>query len=164
MARDLILVLLVLAGALGGSQVPRFVQEYEQRLGGAQQEDAREMAQFEALAGTQGLHLDAYLGRLSGSPDPAIRATGVTVAGLRLRLAELDRQVRLLRTAGWLGRPFVVLINGDRDLLHGTWRTFRFGLTVDPAFAAIGILMAYLAHRATGALTRSAWRKVRRRA
>ena len=160
-ARDLVLVLFVLAGAVGGSQVPRFTQEYEQRLGGAQQEAARQLAQFEALAGGQGLGFETYLGRLRGSGDAAVRATGGVVANLRQRLADLDEEVLRLRDAGWLARPVVILLHADPDLLRGAWRTFRFSVSLDPAFGGIGIVLGYAAQLGVAAIARLAWRRAR---
>ena len=52
--RDTTLVVLALLGAIALSQVPRFVQEYEQRLGGALQEARRQLGQYEILGAKRG--------------------------------------------------------------------------------------------------------------
>ena len=161
LARDLVLVLIVLAGAVGGSQVPRFTQEYVQRLGGAQQEAGRQLMQFETLAGGQNLAFEAYLDRLRRNGDLAVRGTGAVIADLRRHLNDLDEEARRLRAASWLARPVVMLAHGNSDLLRGTWQNFHFSFTLDPAFGVIGVALAYLARLGIGTLGMRSWRKVR---
>ena len=81
---DLTLAAAVLIGAIGGSQVPRFVQEYEQRLGGAFQEASRQLAEYRRVADESRLPFPAYVQRLTTSPDavgrrrragPSLRST-----------------------------------------------------------------------------------------
>ena len=63
--QELTLVVAILAGAIGGSQVPRFVQEYEQRLGGASQEAGRQLAAYRRVAEAAGQPFADYLRRLT---------------------------------------------------------------------------------------------------
>jgi len=52
--QELTLIVAILAGTMEGSQVPRFVQEYEQRLGGASQEADRQLAEYRRIAEAAG--------------------------------------------------------------------------------------------------------------
>jgi Protein of unknown function (DUF2937) len=142
--RDLLLVLLVGAGAVGGSQLPSFVQQYEQRLGGARQEATRQLERFRLLASGQGLDLDSYAARLAANPDSLVVRTGEAVVELRRRVAVLDRHAQELAAAAWLRRPLVVLAAADHELLEGTWRTFRPTLALDPTFGAVGAIGGWL--------------------
>jgi Protein of unknown function (DUF2937) len=93
---DLTLAAAVLIGAIGGSQVPRFVQEYEQRLGGAFQEASRQLAEYRRVADESRLPFPAYIQRLTTSPDASVAATGRAVAAVGARTADLDAQVQAL--------------------------------------------------------------------
>ena len=73
---DLTLIIAILVGAIGGSQIPRFVQEYEQRLGGALQELTRQLAEYRRVADTAGLSFADYLDRLRSSTDLSVPALG----------------------------------------------------------------------------------------
>jgi Protein of unknown function (DUF2937) len=146
--RDLTLALLVLAGAVGGSQVPRFVQEYEQRLGGALQEATRQLEGFRAAAAGAGLDFAAYLERLRASGDPALAGTGAAIGASEGRAAALAAQARALERAPRLAKPLVLLRHHDRELLVAAWARFGWTLTLDPGFAALGALAGWLANAA----------------
>ena len=153
--RDLFLVVLVLAGAVLGSQVPRIVQEYEQRLGGAKQEAARQLDAFRALAAREDLPFDRYLARLLESPDAPTADIGRTMAEMQRRTAGLEAQASMIETAPRLLKPLFVLRHYDPDLLRATWDKYEATLTLDPAFAALGALLAW-------ALNALAWAPFRR--
>ena len=142
--RDLFLVVMVLAGVVLGSQVPRIVQEYEQRLGGARQESSRQLDAFRALAAREGLPFDRYLARLLESPDAPTADIGRTVAEMQRRSAGLERQAELIGNAARLLKPLFVLRHYDPDLLRATWDKYESTLTLDPAFAGIGALLGWL--------------------
>jgi hypothetical protein len=142
--RDATLVILTLAGAIVFSQAPRFVQEYEQRLGGALQEARRQLAEHELLASREGLSLDAFVHRLAASPDRAVAGIGRLIGEQAERVASLGRQARALEAAGHLAKPLVLLRRHDRELLAATWAKYRYTLTLDPGFAAAGALLGLL--------------------
>ena len=152
--RDLTLIVLVLGGALGGSQVPRFVQEYEQRLGGAFQEAGRQLGEYRRVAEANGLSFADYLDRLTGSADPSVAATGRAIAAATGRLADLESQVAALRGSPRLLRPLVLMRRHDPELLRATWGRFEATLTLDPAFAALGALLGWLLTALGSALPR----------
>jgi hypothetical protein len=83
--QELTLIVAILAGTIGGSQVPRFVQEYEQRLGGASQEADRQLAEYRRIAEATGQPFADYLRQLSGNEDPSVAATGRTITASEAR-------------------------------------------------------------------------------
>ena len=140
---DLTLAAAVLIGAIGGSQVPRFVQEYEQRLGGAFQEASRQLAEYRRVADESRLPFPAYVQRLTTSPDMSVAATGRAVAAVDTRTADLGAQVQALERAPRIVKPFILLRDHDRDLLRATWERFEATLTLEPSFAAVGALLGW---------------------
>jgi hypothetical protein len=143
-ARDATLVTLTLAGAVVLSQAPRFVQEYEQRLGGALQEARRQLAEHERLAAREGLALDAFAHRLAASPDRSVAGIGALLGDQSERAASLGRQAQALDAAGHLAKPLVLLRRHDPELLAAAWAKYRYTLTLDPGFAALGALLGLL--------------------
>lgn len=138
--RDLTLVLFVLAGTIGMSQVPRFVQEYEQRLGGALQEARRQLAEFERLATREGLTLDAFAQALGTNQASAVAGLGRSIQAQAARTHALAAQAEALERAGRFRKPLLLLRHHDRDLLAATWAKYALTLTLDPGFAALGAL------------------------
>jgi hypothetical protein len=138
--RDLTLLIFVLGGAIGFSQVPRFVQEYEQRLGGAVQEAERQLARYDELAQSEGLPLDEFGRRLAASADPAVAGMGRVVAEQAERVRDLTRQAAALGSVSRFRKPLVLLRDHDAALLAATWAKYEYTLTLDVGFAALGAL------------------------
>jgi hypothetical protein len=136
--RDLTLVALVLAGAIGFSQVPRFVQEYEQRLGGALQEAQRQLDRYETLARQEGLALEGLAQRFAANADSAVAGIGRIVREQTARRDDLRVQAQALAEAGRLAKPIVLLRRHDPEILAAAWAKFAYTLTLDPGFAALG--------------------------
>jgi hypothetical protein len=146
--RDVTLVVLTLLGAIGFSQVPRFVQEYEQRLGGALQEARRQLAQYESLARNEGLPLEAFWQRLGASSDRSVAAVGRSIGVQAERAASLGAQAEALEDAGRFMKPLVLLRRHDPELVAATWAKYEYTLTLDIGFAAAGAFLGLLVNAA----------------
>jgi hypothetical protein len=137
------IILAVLVG-FAVSQVPRFIQEYEQRLGGALQEATRQLDEFRHNAEAAGLSFNEYVGRHLDSPDTALRATGKSIQNSVVRVADLREQSQHLADASKLTKPLVLARTYDRTLLRATWDRFGLTATFDPAYGAAGLLLGWL--------------------
>jgi hypothetical protein len=126
------------------AQVPRFIQEYEQRLGGALQEATRQLDEFRRNAEAAGLSFNEYQARHLDSPDTALRATGRTIQGSVARVADLREQLQRLADATKFVKPVVLARTYDASLLGATWQLFAVTATFDPAFGAIGLAIGWL--------------------
>lgn len=144
MLHEVTAIILVLAVGFALSQLPRFVQEYEQRLGGTLQEASRELEAFRTNAETAGLPFNEYVRRHLDSPDPAIQATGRTIRDLVVRVAELRGRAEALAAASKFTKPVVLAQTYDPGLARATWKQFVITATFDPAFGAIGIVLGWL--------------------
>jgi hypothetical protein len=140
--RGLAFLVALVVGSLAGSQVPRFIQEYEQRLGGALQEAQRQQEDFRRIAEAHGLSFEEYVERLRRTPDVAVRQTAAVIERTARRLLWLDEQARALARAPRLLKPVALLRWRDSALLQATWERFVVGFTLDPAFGGIGALIA----------------------
>ena len=144
--RDLVFLVFVLGGAVGGSQVPMFVDAYTQRLGGALDEARATLASFERAAASAGLGFDDYRRRLNASEDIAFRKTGEAVDRLAERVAILDRLERDLAEAGHWERPLVVARSHDRVILERAYQQWSPSLGLDLRWGAVGLGLGWLVH------------------
>jgi hypothetical protein len=138
MLRDLCLILVVILGLTGGSQVSAFVDAYAQRLGGAVDELDRQVAAHRSEAAAQNLTLEAYLERHRINADPAIQGSGRRLTAMVERLAVLRAARAELEAAGPWTRPVVALRHSDSDILANAYAEWRPGLTIDPRWGAVG--------------------------
>lgn len=146
--RDLVFLAFVLSGALVGSQVPAFVDAYTQRLGGALDEARSTLASFERAAASAELTFDDYRRRLLESQDVAVRKTGEAVERLAARVVMLTVLKRDLAAAGPWTRPWVVARSHDRPILERAYEQWSPGLTLDPRWGALGLMLGWLLHAA----------------
>jgi hypothetical protein len=78
------------------AQLPEYVQQYRQRLGGAIDELSAIVARFDAEASAQGLSESAGISRLEANSDPLAKARGKDVEDMVIRLARLKRAAAAL--------------------------------------------------------------------
>ncbi len=142
--RELTAIALAVLVGFAVSQVPRFIQEYEQRLGGSLQEASRQLDEFRRNAEASGLSFNEYVGRHLDGPDAALRATGRTIQGSVFRVADLREQVQHLADASKFAKPVVLARNYDTSLARATWERFQVTATFDPAFGVIGLVLGWL--------------------
>ena len=114
-----------LLGAVLGSQLPEFAQQYRQRLGGALDELRPIVERFDAEARSEGLDRPAALQRLADNPDLLARRRAEAAAEAARRADRLADQQRRMGDAGSFGRIAVLLGEPDPTLWGGTIRTFE---------------------------------------
>jgi hypothetical protein len=137
--RDILLIGFALAGLLAASQIPGFVQEYEQRLGGARDEITRLLAEFSAIGEKSGKDLASYAALLVENNDPSISATGREIVALSEREISIAGHVEVLAASSRFMKPVVLARDGDLEVIGATWKTYHYTLTLDPEFGAIGL-------------------------
>ncbi|MBV8167290.1 MAG: DUF2937 family protein, partial [Alphaproteobacteria bacterium] len=102
---ELTAIALAIVLAVAASQLPRFVQEYEQRLGGALQEAQRTLDELRDQATALGLDFDAFVARLATNPDPAAAAMATAAHHVAERVAALQAEAATLAGASRLAKP-----------------------------------------------------------
>ncbi|GGH30604.1 hypothetical protein GCM10007036_41310 [Alsobacter metallidurans] len=135
-----------LLGAVAGSQIPEFGQQYRQRLGGAIDELQGALSRFDADARAVQLARPDAIARLQGNPDSLAQARGKDLAFTEQRLAALERQRERMRDAGPFGRVAVLARDSDTLVMRGAFQAFEpaVPVTLEGAVAAgLGFLAAY---------------------
>lgn len=128
------------------SQVPEFMQQYRQRLGGAIDELGRVVAQFDAETRAQSLSRDAGIARLRGNADPLAQARGVDIEAAIERRHRLEAQQSDFESAGPVSRFWVFAERLDPDLAGRTYAIFQPAVPVSSsgfAAGACGLVLGY---------------------
>lgn len=156
---------LALGGGVAASQLPEFSQQYRQRIGGAIEELARVVAEFDADAGESGLTREQALELHARSSEPLFRSRGESMQQTIERYQTLLRQRSDFEARPPLLQP-LVLADSDPVTLAGTWRDFRPAVPVTAAgfaWGAAGCALAALLAGAIGAFLKWSWRRTVRR-
>jgi hypothetical protein len=136
---------LCVIGAVGCAQLPEFMQQYLQRLGGHLDEARRLLESFTKVARESGLSLSDYIARLLANQDVAVVKTGAVIRDLAARVDELAAAESALRGATVWTRPWVWMQHLDGGIASGTWQVFRPAVptTLEGlVYAGIGVVLA----------------------
>ena len=117
--------LLCVLGAVLFAQVPEFIQQYLQRLGGHLDEARRQLEQLKDAAAQSGLTLDQLVATASANADPAVARLGGVVHGAAARVDSLASADEAIRHASAIARPFVFVRHLDPGIAHATLAIFR---------------------------------------
>ena len=121
-------------GALACAQLPEFIQQYLQRLGGHIDEAKRALRTVADGVAFQGL-------------DPAGRAAAL--AAHETRVAALQSARDAIAAAGPLEKPFALVRHLDPDIAAGAWSAFKPAVPLDPlglAYALAGLVGGWLVY------------------
>ena len=112
-------------GAVVFSQIPEFMQQYLQRLGGHLDEARRQLLQFQQTAAQSSLTLDRLIGQTSMNADPAVAKLSGVMTEAITRVDTLAAAQSAMQSASLWTRPFVFLRHVDPAIARGTWAIFK---------------------------------------
>lgn len=116
---------LCVLGTIAFAQMPEFMQQYLQRLGGHLDEARRQLSQFHNAAEQSGLTLDRLIIQTETNADAAVAKLGGVMTGAIERVEELESAQYAITSATVFERPFVFLQNVDADIARATWQIFK---------------------------------------
>jgi Protein of unknown function (DUF2937) len=116
---------LCLFGAVAFCQLPEFIQQYLQRLGGHLDEARRQLAIFAHTASQSQLTLPQFIERTTANPDTAVSRLGGVMQGALDRVTELSAAETALRNASIWEKPFVFFANLDRSIASATHAVYQ---------------------------------------
>jgi DUF2937 family protein len=117
--------LLCVFGAVAFSQIPEFMQQYLQRLGGHVDEARRQLVQFQQAAEQSGLTLQGFISKTAVNSDSAIAKLGGVMSQAVTRVDSLETAQNALQNASLWSRPFVFLRHMDASIARATWAIFK---------------------------------------
>ena len=123
-------LLIGLLPALLFSQVPEFMQQYHQRIGGAVDELERIVRHFDEDSQRSGYDRHGALGLMARNPERLIRDQTVRMEENIVRLARLRKQQQTFRDGSLLVRFASFVTDADSELRAATWVAFQPGLSL----------------------------------
>lgn len=128
-------------------QLPEFIQQYLQRLGGRLDEARRQVAEFEAVARSSNLTLFQFIDRASRNDDFAVAKLGGVMRGSVERVNELSAAEDALRAASLWEKPFVFFRHLDPSIASATLDVYRPAVptTMEGAVYALAGMITFLA-------------------
>jgi hypothetical protein len=136
--------IVAVVGAVGGSQLPGFIQHYTQRLGGHVAEAEHNLRGWQAIADEASVDLSGLVRTYLGSPDPEVVATGQKCAADMVRVEELRAALAALQDASVWGRPVTFLKHLDLGIADATLASFSPNVPLDAeglVYALFGLLL-----------------------
>ena len=112
--------LLCVLGAITFAQLPEFIQQYRQRLGGHLDEARRQLAEFESVALRAKLTLPQFIERTAANTDTAVARLGTLMRDTAMRVDELTAAETALRHATPWSKPFIFFAHVDPSIARAT--------------------------------------------
>ena len=134
-------------GAIIFFQIPTFIIQYKQRLGGHVDELARLTAQYKSTAANYGKTVEEYIGLLLNSGIDEIKSTGELMTGHMNRFNELSQALHNLSEASGITKLFVFFKSIDLDIFRGTYKDFVPGISFNLesiVYCIVGIIFFML--------------------
>ena len=122
------------------TQVPEFVEQYRQRLGGAIDELAANVARFDSDSAQAGLTESGGIDRLRGNADPLVKERGEQMQDDVDRLQSLRDTQDLFRSEGPVARLFTFVTHYDQRVARGAYRDFEPAVPTSPEAFVLGLL------------------------
>ena len=155
--------LLCVVGAALFSQLPEFIQQYLQRLGGHLDEAQRQLDQFRNVAAHANLTLGQFIAQTKGSAEPTVAQLGQVVQATVSRVHDLSAAETSIRDASMFMRPLEFLRHVDFSIARATWAMFKPAVPTTfegLGYAAVGVVCALLFyHGAVRYPVRRAWQR-----
>ena len=136
--RRIALFIALLCG-LALTQLPEFIEQYRQRLGGAINELAAVIARFDSDSAQHGLTQSGGIDRLHASPDKFVRERGDEIQDDVARLASLRETQATFKTEGQFARIATFATHYDQRIARGTYGDFEPAVPTSPEALALGL-------------------------
>ena len=117
--------LLCVFGAVLFCQLPEFIQQYLQRLGGRLDEARRQLAQFTDVAAQSKLTLVDFIQRTSHNADESVARLAGVMSDTVTRVDSLNAADLAIRNASLWEKPFVFLTHLDPSIARATLSIYK---------------------------------------
>ena len=132
-------------GAVAFSQIPEFIQQYIQRLGGHVDEAQYQVELIRKAAQSSGHTLSNYIELFIPHTDPSVVQQGQLIQRTIERARELAEALQAIKEASVFTRPFVFLANIKYPIAKATLEDFQPALPLSIEsliYAFIGLFLA----------------------
>jgi len=128
-------------------QIPAFIIQYKQRLGGHVDELSRLIAQYKSSAAKYGKTVEEYIALHLNSGVNEIVSTGEFMTENMKRFDELSLALKNLSESSGITKLFVFFKSMDLDILRGTYKDFVPGISFNLesiAYCIVGVIFSML--------------------
>ena len=132
--------LVALVSAFVATQVPAFIQQYRQALGGAVGELSAVVARFDSDSAQAGLSESGGIERLKGNADRLARERGFAIEETAQRLKSLREAQEQFRTEGPFARLATFVTHYDSRVGRGAFAEFQPAVPTTPEGLVAGLL------------------------
>lgn len=132
------------AGALIFAQLPAFIVQYQQRLGGHVDELRRIVEKYKLYAANNDRTVEEYINIHLQSNVKEIASTGRLMQENLARFSELSEALREITDSTGITKLFMFFKNLDLDIYRGTMKNFVPGITFNTdaiLYSVIGIIV-----------------------
>lgn len=126
--------------AFAMTQFPEFVEQYRQRLGGAIDELAANVARFDSDSAQQDLTESGGIDRLRANKDRFVRQRGEQMQDNVARLEALRNTQAQFRGEGAVARLMTFVTHYDSRVARGAYGDFEPAVPASPEAFVLGIL------------------------
>ncbi len=117
--------LLCVLGAVSFCQLPEFIQQYLQRLGGRLDEARRQLAQFTEVAAQSKLTLAEFIQRTGHNTDESVARLANVMSNTVARADSLAAADAAIRNAALWKKPFVFFAHFDPSIARATLDIYK---------------------------------------
>jgi len=152
MIRQLLDKIMFTIGVIVFMQLPHFVNQYAQRLGGYYESREQQLTEFQGVANNNyNGNLDVLINTFLQSTDPAIVETGEKIKQTRLDVGELSEENEALKGEDTLSKILFLTTHFRFDIGKGTLNNFKPGIPLNLwALASVllgGIVLCLMVNR-----------------
>ncbi len=119
-------------GAIVFLQLPHFIEQYTQRMGGYASSQAEQIAEYQNIADQHfGGDLTAYISRLAQNSDPAIAESAQQINQRIQKTQTIENELTVFESKPlWYQVPYFIT-HMRMDLVNGTAQNFSPGLPIN---------------------------------
>jgi len=135
-------------------QLPHFINQYTQRIGGYSESQIQQLSSYQSIANDNyNGQIDLLIQGFAKSSDEAVRQTGDTIKATQEDVALLKDEISILENEGLFKKIIYLIPNLRLNIAKGTLNTFQPGIPL--SFWAIayglfgGILFSLMFNGAT---------------
>jgi len=141
MIRQLLDKIMFTIGVIVFIQLPHFVNQYAQRLGGYYESRQVQLSEFQAVANNNfSGDLEALINNFLQSQDPAIVETGENIQQTRVDVGELAEENDALKGEDTFSKILFLATHFRMDIGTGTLSTFKPGIPLNLWALAYGLI------------------------
>lgn len=128
------------AGVILFLQLPHFIDQYTQRVGGYSESKNQQLEKYQSIAANSyGGDIQKLIKSFKNSEDAAVRETGENIEEVRLDAYDLREELTVLENEGLFKKIIFLVTHLRLELAKGTLKSFQPGVPLNLWALAYGV-------------------------